>query len=134
MFEEFTQVPGYHRKSAIRLLGGAQRDREPSGRGRPCAYGPEVAHSLKGVWEVSSRLCSKRLKPFLPELLEVLERQGELALEPKRKEQLLGHECLHHRPAAAALSPPSQGAFFQHHQAGDTAQERHSYPHFFGVG
>ncbi len=90
MLEEVTEVTGYHRKSAIRLLGEIPRKREPSGRGRPCAYGPEVAHALKGVWEVSSRLCSKRLKPFLPELLEVLEQQGELALQFQVKEQLLG--------------------------------------------
>ena len=46
MLKEFTEDIGYHRKSAIRLPGDTSRKREPSGRGRPCAYGPEGAHRL----------------------------------------------------------------------------------------
>jgi hypothetical protein len=35
---------------------------------------------LKVVWEASDRLCSKRLQPFLPELVRVMRRHGELAV------------------------------------------------------
>ena len=87
--DEFMRVTGYHRKAAIRLLG---RDSPPAGagsgvtscgpRGRPRRYGPEVASALKALWEAADRICSRRLQPFIPELLEILERQGELILEP----------------------------------------------------
>ncbi|MBI2170614.1 MAG: hypothetical protein HYU30_01110 [Chloroflexi bacterium] len=76
MLKEFTEVTGYHRKSAIRLLRVANVGQRGSGRGRPRATGPEVVHALKGVWEAAGQICSKRLAPFLPELVSVLERQG----------------------------------------------------------
>jgi len=89
MLEEFTEVTGYHRKSAIRLLGKGEGRRGSERRGRPRTYGPETVHTLKAVWEVAGRICSKRLVPFLPELVGVLERHGELALAPEGKAQLL---------------------------------------------
>ena len=58
-------------------------------RGRPKVYGLAVAQVLRQVWEASDGLCSKRLVPFLPELLAVLERHGELQLEEALKAQLL---------------------------------------------
>lgn len=64
-FDEFVALTGYHRKHAIRVL----RQRET---GPPCArqyiaqYGPEVREALVALWEVSDRLCSKRLKPLIP--------------------------------------------------------------------
>lgn len=77
ILEEFTQVTGYHRKAVIRLLGrehGPPRCR----RGRPRVYGPQVVEALRVTWEVTDRLCGKRLKPFLGELVETLKRHGEL--------------------------------------------------------
>lgn len=89
MLAEFGQVTGYHRKSAIRLLGEAKGKGPTSRRGRPQVYGPEVVCVLKGVWEVADRICSKRLAPFLPELVSVLERQRELSLPAEVKGELL---------------------------------------------
>jgi len=89
MLKEFTEVTGYHRKSAIRLLGVGKKERLGEGRGRPQTYGMETAHALKVVWEVAGRVCSKRLAPFLPELVEVLERHEELSLASGVKAQLL---------------------------------------------
>ena len=43
---------------------------------------------MKVAWEASDRMCSRRLQPFLPELVGVLERYGELTLEGEVKEQL----------------------------------------------
>jgi len=88
MLDEFTQVTGYHRKAAIRLLG-----RRPRGytrrRGRQRHYGQEVASTLRVVWEATDRLCSRRLHPFLPELVPVLERHGHLAMPASVRSQLL---------------------------------------------
>ena len=88
ILDEFHRVTGYHRKSAIRLLRGAPG---APGRptGRPKVYGPQVAQALKVLWEAADRICSKRLGPFIPDLLEVLERQGELLLDDRLKAQLL---------------------------------------------
>jgi hypothetical protein len=74
ILDEFTKVTGLHRKAAIRLL-----NRRKSGtskrRGRPSTY-EEVAGPLKGIWEASDRICSKRLHPFLPEMVRVMRRHG----------------------------------------------------------
>ena len=87
ILDEFSRVTGYHRKAAIRLLG---RGPGPPGRrrGRPRRYGPEVASALKLVWEAGDRLCSKRLKPFLPELVKVLVDHRELTVTPEVAQQL----------------------------------------------
>ena len=85
LLDEFVQVTGYHRKAAIRLLR-EKRQRTPTRRvGRPKEYGPEVLTGLKVAWEAGDRMCSRRLQPFLPELVQVLERHGELSLAGELK-------------------------------------------------
>lgn len=87
LLNEFCTVTGYHRKAAVRLLGRGpgKTDR----RGPRPRYGLPVAHALRQLWEAGDRLCSKRLAPFLPELMTALERHGELVLEPEVRELLL---------------------------------------------
>jgi hypothetical protein len=78
ILDEFVAVTGVHRKHAIRLLSLKGAVRRP--RGRPKArYGRAVAEALVLLWEVSDRVCSKRLKPMIPTLLPALERHGEIA-------------------------------------------------------
>ena len=45
--------------------------------------------ALVRIWEICGRICSKRLKPFLPEIVAVLERQEELILPVQIKSLLL---------------------------------------------
>ena len=45
--------------------------------------------ALRQVWEVSDHLCSKRLVPFLPELVKVLESHREIALSEEVRAGLL---------------------------------------------
>ncbi len=89
ILDEFCRTTSYHRKAAIRLLWrpGWARGRQ---RGRRPRYGPEVVTALKAVWLAADRICSKRLAPFLPELVPMLERAGELQLPPRVEAQLLG--------------------------------------------
>ncbi|MDX9716368.1 MAG: transposase family protein [Thauera sp.] len=76
ILDEFVAITGYHRKHAIRLL--AKPASEPQKR-RPCArYGEEVRAALNVLWEVSDRVCSKRLKVMIPVLLPALIRHGRL--------------------------------------------------------
>jgi hypothetical protein len=88
ILHEFCSASGYHRKSAIRLLRHVPRSIGKH-RGRPREYGPEVTRALRIAWEATDRVCSKRLAPFLPELIPVLEHHGELRLSPKVRSQLL---------------------------------------------
>lgn len=90
ILDEFCKTTGHHRKSAVRLLRHPpQPSRSGAGRGRPREYGPAVVEALRQVWEASDHLCSKRLAPFVAELLPVLERHGEIALAPEVRRQLL---------------------------------------------
>lgn len=88
ILDELTKVTGLHRKAAIRLL--AQRHRVASQkRGRPRRYSLEARAALSTVWEVSDHVCSKRLRPFLPELVSAMKRHGEMAISPEAERQLL---------------------------------------------
>ncbi len=81
-------VIGCHRKAAIRLLRRGNQPRGNKKRGRPRQYGAAVAEALRVVWEATDRLCSKRLHPFLPELVRVLRRHGERAMTAEIEAQL----------------------------------------------
>jgi hypothetical protein len=88
ILDEFTKTTGLHRKAAIRLLN---RVVESSGKkrwGRLRKYDSVVVESLKTIWEASDRLCSKRLKPFMPEILGVLRHHGELRINSDIQAQL----------------------------------------------
>ena len=87
ILDEFVALTGYHRKSAIRAL--TRRPKPSARRGRPRTYTNQVKAALIELWELLGKLCSKRLAPFLPELMEVLDRKGELKLPPEVKELLV---------------------------------------------
>jgi len=88
MLDEFSQVTGLHRKAAIRLLNRPSQPGAGKRRGRPRSYGAEAAEALKVVWEASDRLCSKRLQPFLPEMVKVLRQHGEQIIDAATEGQL----------------------------------------------
>jgi IS30 family transposase len=82
VLDEFVRVTGYHRKSAIRALNRPNPGKRIEKRGRPKKYKSTVASELKYLWEITDHLCSKRLHPFLPELLNVLKRSGSHMINP----------------------------------------------------
>ncbi len=88
ILDEAVSLTGQHRKALIRFLESRSPVVRQSKAGRPKRFGLEAAAALKTLWETSDRVCAKRLQPFLPELLEVLERHGELVLEPEIEEQV----------------------------------------------
>ncbi len=83
ILDEFTNVSGYHRKSAVRLISGKHRTTSDKKLGRPQVYPCEVVDVLKQAWEATDRICGKRLHPFLPELTRKLEECGELQTPPE---------------------------------------------------
>jgi hypothetical protein len=80
ILDEFIQVTGYHRKAAVRLLCGYRSPQPSQRRGRKRHYGEEISSALYILWEASDHLCSKRLKPFIGELIRILRRHEELAV------------------------------------------------------
>ncbi len=88
MLDEFTQVTGLHRKAAIRLLRWPGQPRTGKRRGRPRKYGVGAEEALRVSWEASDRLCSKRLQPFLPEMVKVLRQHGEQIIDASTEGQL----------------------------------------------
>jgi len=89
ILDEFTISTGYHRKYAIRILKRGYKRRPHKPKGRIAIYRGEVVRVLEQIWEIYGRICSKRLHPYLPEGIKVLERCGELQFAPETKELLL---------------------------------------------
>jgi hypothetical protein len=87
MLDEFVNVTGYHRKAAIRLLLRIPKQKDKH-LGRPAIY-HKVLEPLRAIWEASDRLCSKRLHPFLPEMIQVLRQKGELKINADAEAQLI---------------------------------------------
>lgn len=94
ILDEFIAATGYHRKYATRVLKKGPRPRKLSKKGnRRKIYQGVVIKTLEQIWEISGRLCSKRLKPFLPEMVEVLERFKEIEMSPETKALLFKMSC-----------------------------------------
>jgi hypothetical protein len=77
LLDAYTHATGLSRKHAISIL----RERVPSERqlrkrGRKSIFTAEDLDVLTKAWHLASCICSKRLVPFLPELLEELVKAG----------------------------------------------------------
>jgi len=88
ILDEFVAVVKCHRKSAARLLARKGSSSAPRKQGRPRQYRGEVVDVLRMAWEVTDHLCSKRLQPFLPELVLVLRRCTNRHISPEVAEGL----------------------------------------------
>lgn len=90
ILDEFSRAAGYHRKHAIRVLKNrVQKSQRRKRTGYKTIYGSEVVQALEQIWEIYGQICSKRLQPFLPEAIRVLERCQEIKLSQDTKELLL---------------------------------------------
>ena len=89
LLDAFTRATGYHRKYAMWLLNHPEEGQPAPVRPRPRQYGPEVQEALVQAWEHMNCIGAKRLMPFLPTLLEALERHEHVHLSETCREQLL---------------------------------------------
>jgi hypothetical protein len=89
LLEAFVAATGYVRKYARWLLNHAEEVPQMDGRSHLRTYGPEVQHALFLIWHAANRICAKRLIPFLPTLVEALERQEHLHFSDECRSQLL---------------------------------------------
>jgi len=90
ILNEFIASTGYKRKYAIRLLSLPEIPPvRVIKRPRARFYGAAVQEALKIAWCASNCIASKRLSPFLSELVPVLERHGYLELTDEVRHQLI---------------------------------------------
>ena len=140
LLEEFCETTGYHRKAAIRLL--RQAPAKPiERRGRKCVYERTLAVPLKQVWEAANCICSKRLVPFLPELVDSLQRHNELHLEPDQHRLLLAMSpstmdrlLSESRRRRQALPYARQSSSAHPQPVCDSHQESSAHPHLRQLG
>ena len=81
----------------VRIVVGQRQKRRRS----PRVYDEQVVAALKKVWYLFGCLCGKRLVAVLRTQLSVLEKFGELALDPDTGPEAHADQRCHHRPAAA---------------------------------
>lgn len=89
ILDEFVANTGYHRKYALRLLKHRVKKQRQKKPGKPKVYQGEVVLALIKIWAICGQICSRRLHPFLPEMVVVLERHGELKLSEETQRLLL---------------------------------------------
>ncbi len=92
ILDELTSATGYHRKHAIRVLKNkvqVQNHFKRKTETYKTLYRGEVVQALEQLWEIYGQICSKRLQPFLPEAIRVLERCQEIKLSKDTKDLLL---------------------------------------------
>lgn len=91
MLDELCALTGWTRDHARRALrvavsaAGTKTTRAP----RPRIYGEEVAEPLRMIWATLNGPSGKRLAPFVAEIVEVLERHGEIEVDPAVRDKLL---------------------------------------------
>ena len=80
MLDQVCEVTGYTRKYALTRLRCPPSEVLPvkCHRRRSPSYGPVEVDLLRLCWLVTDGICSKRLAPFLPELLDRLRRRQAL--------------------------------------------------------
>lgn len=89
LLDTFVAMTGYVRKYAMWLLNHPVESGPSISYARPVHNGPEVQEALYLAWNAANRICAKRLIPFLPTLVEALERHGHLHLTKEHRSQLL---------------------------------------------
>jgi hypothetical protein len=93
VLDELVALTGYNRWYAVGLLRGPGTPRRREGasvrpRQRRRIYDATVLVALRRIWMIMDCICGKRLAPVLPELIAVLERHGELQLDPATRRKL----------------------------------------------
>jgi hypothetical protein len=89
LLDAFVATTGYHSTYARWLLNHAEEVEQTHGRSQLRKYGPDVQPALFLAWHAANQICAKRLMPFLPTLIEALERHEHLHISEECRSQLL---------------------------------------------
>jgi len=123
ILDEFCATCGYHRKAALRLLNRPLPRRPAKRSGPKIIYEPaEMLPILKAIWLASDQLCSKLLKPALPEWIESHERRTGplpeafkeklLQISPAQMDRLLRSSRVQHPKKGLSATRP--GTILRH--------------------
>jgi hypothetical protein len=109
ILDEFVCATGFHRKYAIVMLNNPPERMAKIRRPRARCYSQEAQDALMIAWAACNRVCSKRLVPYLPELVAVLEAHGHLNLTEQVRGELLSMSAatVDRILAPARKSPPA---------------------------
>lgn len=85
------RITGGNRKAAIRRFRTLQMRPRQGGRrrGRKTIYGLRLVPLIRGLWELSGRICAERLHPIIPEYIRVLKRDRMWEYDEERTGLLL---------------------------------------------
>lgn len=89
ILNQFLATTGYSRKHAISILNAPRIERRQRRIPRAPRYDERVRQALIQLWKAANRICSKRLIPFLPELIPAMEHFGHLSLPDDVRERVL---------------------------------------------
>jgi len=89
ILDGFVVATGYDRKHAIQLLNSTEVKEKPKQRLASQKYDEQTRQALFSVWYTANQICSKRLVPFLPELVKAMERHGHLRIPAEVRTRLL---------------------------------------------
>lgn len=90
ILNEFVLNTSYNRSYARRILSSLKKQgRKRKHQTRQRVYDASIFYPLRTLWIAADGICGKRLAPFIPELIRVLERKGEFKEERVIKEKLL---------------------------------------------
>lgn len=89
ILDGFIASTGYERKYAIQLLNRRELPRSEAIRHGAQKYDEQVRQALLLVWYAANRICSKRLVPFIPDLVAAMERHGHLRVPDDVRQKLL---------------------------------------------
>jgi hypothetical protein len=89
ILDGFVSATDYERKYAIQLLNNRPHHIVQRGHHASKKYDEQIRQSLVFIWRTANQICSKRLVPFLPELVHAMEKHGHLRLPADVRERLL---------------------------------------------
>jgi hypothetical protein len=89
LLDRVVALTDYARKYAIGLLNQELEGKRTIQRQRLPCYGPEVQQALLTAWKAAKHICAKRLIPFLPTFVPLLEQHGYLHLTQESRSRLL---------------------------------------------
>ena len=89
ILDGFVSATDYERKYAIRLLSTDEVSIPLKKRPSIQQYDEQVRQALMAIWYAANKICSKRLVPFLPQLISAMEKHGHLRLPVDVRARLL---------------------------------------------
>ena len=133
ILNQFLATTGYSRKHAISLLNAPRVERRQRRIRRAPRYDERVRQVLIQLWKAANCICSKRLIPFLAELIPALELFGHLSLPDDVRERVLTMSAA---TADRLLAPErqEQRRGLEYNPSRESSEAANSRSYLYGVG